>query len=65
MALWRALGDDAEQRFVGVDPVRAFPISDPNHWISFTDDQGSEVFCLRSLDGLAPESRRLLEQEAA
>ncbi len=51
--------------FVGVDPIRSFPIADPTHWVSFCDDQGREVFCLRSLDGLAAESRRLLERELA
>jgi hypothetical protein len=52
-------------RYSGVDPVRAFPISDPNSWVSFTDEHGREVFCLRSLDGLSPEARAFLERELA
>ncbi len=51
------------RQFLGVDPVRAFPISAPNSWISFTDDHGREVFCLRSLDGLTAEARAILERE--
>jgi hypothetical protein len=54
---------DDGQRHAGVDPVRAFPIGDPSHWVSFCDDHGREVLCLRALEGLAPEARRLLEQE--
>ena len=53
------------RRFVGVDPVRAFPISDPTSWVSFTDEQGREVLCLRTLDKMDPESRRFLERELA
>jgi hypothetical protein len=52
-------------RFVGVDPVRAFPISEPDAWVSFTDEHGREVFSLRTLDGLTPESRGFLEKELA
>ena len=48
---------------VGVEPVRAFPISEPARWVSFVDAEGREVHCLESLDGLAPEMRRLLESE--
>jgi hypothetical protein len=51
------------QSYVGVDPVRSFPIADPTRWVSFTDDHGREVFCLQSLENLSTESRRLLDQE--
>ncbi len=57
------LTTEGGRSYPGVDPVRAFPISDPGSWISFTDDQGREVFCLQSLDGLAPEARAFLERE--
>ena len=50
---------------VGVEPVRAFPISDPGRWISFSDADGHEVLCLQSADGLAPETRKLLDDELA
>ncbi|MCA1684426.1 MAG: DUF1854 domain-containing protein [Planctomycetia bacterium] len=57
------LSTDDGQQYVGVDPVRAFPISDPTSWVSFTDEHGREVFCLRTLDGLSAESRAFLERE--
>jgi hypothetical protein len=57
------LGTPDGRRLVGVEPVRAFPISEPTRWISFVDSEGREVHCLESLDGLAPETRRLLEGE--
>jgi hypothetical protein len=53
------------RRFVGVEPVRSFPISDPGHWIAFCDQDGREILSLESADGLAPESRRLLDEELA
>ena len=53
------------RRFVGVEPVRAFPITDPGRWVSFCDADGREVLCLESLEGLSPESRRVVEEELA
>src|SRR3954453_12154516 len=53
------------RRHVGVEPVRAFPISDPAHWISFCDADGREPLSLKSPDGLPPEARRLLDEELA
>jgi uncharacterized protein DUF1854 len=49
----------------GVEPVRAFPISDPTHWIAFCDVDGREVLCLESIEGLTLETRQVLEQELA
>lgn len=49
--------------FTGVEPIRAFPISDPSGLVAFCDGDGREVFCLRSPDGLEPPSRRVLEEE--
>src|SRR3954452_16485606 len=57
---------DAEgRRHVGVEPVRAFPISDPDRWVSLCDAEGSEVACVAALAGLAPNVRRILEEELA
>lgn len=53
------------RRHVGVEPVRAFPISDPASWISFCDSQGREVLFLRSAEVLTDESRQVLEGELA
>ncbi|MFN8855413.1 MAG: DUF1854 domain-containing protein [Planctomycetaceae bacterium] len=49
----------------GAVPVRSFPTNDPLRWISFTDIQGKELLLLESLDQLAPESRKVVEQELA
>jgi hypothetical protein len=57
---------DAEgQRYVGVEPVRAFPISDPNRWISLCDGRGREVLCVETLDDLPAPTRQLIEDELA
>jgi hypothetical protein len=51
------------RRFVGVEPVRAFPITEPGGWVSLCDADGREVFCLRTLEGLDPDSRKVLDDE--
>jgi hypothetical protein len=57
---------DAEgRRFVGVDPVRAFPITHPRSWISICDAEGREVLSIETLEDLAPALRQTLEQELA
>jgi hypothetical protein len=57
---------DAEgRRFVGVEPVRAFPITHPTRWISLCDPEGHEVLTIESLDALAPAVRQTLEGELA
>jgi hypothetical protein len=53
--------DGAEH--VGVAPVRLFPLSDPDHWISLVDADGAELMCLESLEQLPAEARRILEAE--
>jgi hypothetical protein len=53
------------RRFVGVEPVRAFPITDPGSWVGFCDADGREVFALVSLDGLPAGSRAVVEEELA
>ena len=55
---------DAEgRRKVGVDPVRAFPITHPRNWISICDAEGREVLAIESLDELALGVRQTLENE--
>ena len=57
---------DAEgRRFVGVEPIRAFPISEPGSWISICDAEGREVFCVESLAELPASIRQVLEEELA
>jgi hypothetical protein len=55
--------DDQGRRFVGVEPVRPFPITHPTRWISFCDAEGHEILTIESLDDLAPALRQLLEEE--
>ena len=50
---------------VGVDPVRAFPISEPERFISFCDEEGQERFNLAAIDQLAEADARLLRAELA
>ncbi|MGE3820041.1 MAG: DUF1854 domain-containing protein [Isosphaeraceae bacterium] len=53
------------ERLVGVEPVRAFPITDPDHWIAFVDVDGREVFGLGTIEGLSETTRTLLQEELA
>lgn len=49
----------------GVEPLRSFPLSDPNRLISLLSGEGHEVVRLPSLDSLNPEARELLRRELA
>src|SRR5262245_60623036 len=46
-----------------VEPIRGFPISDPDHWISLCDPDGREVALVRDLNELSTEQRGLLVAE--
>ncbi len=48
---------------VGVEPVRAFPISHRDRFVSFCDHDGHEVYCLDSLSTLCAEDQQLLREE--
>lgn len=52
-------------RHVGVNPVRAFPTSDPGRFISFCDPHGRELLMLDSLAELPAQTRQTLEAELA
>ncbi|HEX3871395.1 MAG TPA: DUF1854 domain-containing protein [Pirellulales bacterium] len=55
---------DAEgQRYVGVEPVRSFPISDPQHWISIVDGEGRELVSIENLADLPSATRKVLEED--
>jgi len=47
----------------GVIPVRCFPFTAPQEWISLCREDGTEAHLLPTLAGLAPETRALLEAE--
>jgi hypothetical protein len=65
-ALGRLVLIDADGvRYEDVEVNRAFPISCPGEWISVNDAQGHEVLCIRRLDQLPPDLRRIVEEELA
>jgi hypothetical protein len=51
------------RRFVGIEPVRAFPISHPQGMLSICDAEGHELICVEEPSVLRPEVRRMLEEE--
>lgn len=55
--------DAAGRRHENVEPIRAFPISDPEHWISLCDPNGREIVQIRDLAELSVEQRTLLLSE--
>lgn len=50
-------------RHDGVEPLRAFPFSDPGRWIVIVDRAGRELLAVDDLATLNPESRAQLEAE--
>jgi hypothetical protein len=59
------LTDADGHEHVGVEPVRAFPITDPRHGIAICDADGRELLWIDDLDALLPATRQLLEDELA
>lgn len=55
--------DAQGRRHENVEPIRAFPISDPEHWISLCDPNGREIVQIRDLAELDVEQRTLLLSE--
>ncbi len=55
--------DAQGRRHENVEPIRAFPISEPEHWISLCDPNGREVAQVRDLNELPTEQRELLRSE--
>lgn len=55
--------DAAGAQHVGVAPVRAFPITDPTHWVSICGPHGAELACYDDLAALPPAARALIEAE--
>jgi Domain of unknown function (DUF1854) len=49
----------------GVVPVRAFPLSDPQHWIALCDAQGHELALIEDTKDLPAETRDLLAADLA
>jgi hypothetical protein len=57
------LTDADGRRHVGIEPVRAFPLSDPRHGVALCDADGREVVWIEDLDALPPPLRSQLEEE--
>jgi hypothetical protein len=57
------LVDARGQRYSGVEAVRAFPISAPQHAISFCDANGRELAYVPNLQDLPEPMRKTLELE--
>jgi hypothetical protein len=59
------LTDAAGATHVGVEPVRAFPLSQAGRGISICDAQGHEILWIDRLSDLPDSVRRLLEEHLA
>jgi hypothetical protein len=49
----------------GVSVVRAFPITDPQHWVAIVDAHGHELALVANLDAVPAHLRAILEEELA
>lgn len=54
---------DGTKEWVGVRPLKAFPLSKQGDFVGFFDDKDREVALMRSPDRLDPESREVLDDE--
>ena len=59
------LSDADGRRHVGVEPVRAFPLTVAGRWIALVDEKGRELVMVEDLARLDPDVRNLLERELA
>jgi hypothetical protein len=59
------LVDAHGREHVGVEPVRAFPISAPRHGISLLDAEGHELLWINDLDQVPRPIRELIEHDLA
>jgi hypothetical protein len=60
-----ALVDANGHRHIGVDPVRAFPITSPRQGISICSAEGKEILWVENLEDLPQPVRGLLEEALA
>jgi hypothetical protein len=59
------LVDEEGSEFVDVQPVRSFPISEPDRWISLVDRHGHELASVADLSDVPTETAQLIRQELA
>ncbi len=57
------LVDAKGKEHAGVEPLRCFPISRAEQWISICDGEGHELLCVEEPDGLPADVRQMLEEE--
>ena len=57
--------DEAGTEHPDAVPVRAYPITDPGHWVILCDAHGREVRCIEDLAALPVPVRTILEEELA
>ncbi|HUY90809.1 MAG TPA: DUF1854 domain-containing protein [Pirellulales bacterium] len=57
--------DSQGVRHEGVEPVRAFPLSDPDRWVAICDAMGAELAFVDDLKQLSPAVREALEEALA
>lgn len=58
-----ALCDQEGREHSDVKPIRIFPISDPEHWVSICDADGNELVCIEDLSKLPDHVRQMLLEE--
>ena len=59
------LTDPDGQIHVGVEPIRSFPITEPNRLISIVGGDGRELTCISDLAALPQATAELIRQELA
>lgn len=57
--------DSQGMRHEGVEPVRAFPLSDPQRWVAICDAEGAELAFVEDLNRLPPAVREVLDEALA
>jgi hypothetical protein len=55
--------DTRGHRHIGVEPIRSFPITDPEKLIAIVDSHGREITSIDNLAELPPEIASLIRQE--
>ncbi|MFL5245361.1 MAG: DUF1854 domain-containing protein [Gemmataceae bacterium] len=55
----------AGREYVGVNPVRAFPFTDPSHGVAICGAEGHEFIWIEDLQSLSAPIRRVLEEQLA
>lgn len=54
---------EGDRSWTRANPARAFPVSDPDHYIGFLDGAGKDIGILRDPSLLDEESRRILAED--